>query len=192
MTEQKPMPPRILIVEDELIVAADLEGTLQDLGYEVVAVADTARSAMREVKKHRPDLVLMDIQLKEKTDGVTTADEIAKGWQIPVVFLTANTNEDVFARARSASPFGYLIKPFRAKELNATLLVALQQHRRTQQLFSQHAWLHTILDSISDGVIATDASGQIQYSCPATNRLYFRHCEWQADSRAVYAVNAGR
>jgi PAS domain S-box-containing protein len=164
-------PPRILIVEDEQVVAMDLERGLRSLGYEVLKVTETGRSAIRLAEQERPDLILMDIQLKGTVDGITAAGEIAKNWRIPVVFLTANGDEEVVSRARAAGPYGYLIKPFRLQELNATMLVALQQHRRAQQLFSEHSWLYTMLSSIVDGVIAIDAEVRIRYMNPAAERL---------------------
>lgn len=131
--------PKILVVEDEQVVALDLEQSLTGLGYEVVAVTHSGQSALQHAEQWGPDLVLMDIQLEGTLDGIAAAQKIRERWQIPVVFVTANTNEETLARAKAAGPYGYLLKPFRPKELNATILVALQQHRLTRELFTEHS-----------------------------------------------------
>ena len=154
---------RILIVEDEQIVAADLKQTLSGLGYEVVGLADTGEAAIHLASETRPNLVLMDIYLGGSVNGVTAAKEINSLWHIPVVFLTANSNEEVLVEARSAEPYGYLLKPYRVQELDATIRVALQRREATNELFSRHHWLRAILASLSDGVVATDNSGRVEY-----------------------------
>lgn len=171
MTSATAGQPRILVVEDEQVVAMDLERNLLNLGYAVVGVAATGRKAVRFTEEARPDLVLMDIQLKGAVDGIAAADEIRQRWQVPVVFVTANTNDETLARAKAAGPYGYLVKPFRTRELNATILVALHQHSLTRELFAEHTWLTTMLASLSDGVIATDAEGQVRYMNPVAEAL---------------------
>ena len=163
--------PRILIVEDERVVAMDLEGSLLSLGYDVVGTTESATEAIQLAGKLRPDLVLMDVQLDGSTDGIAAAEGIRSEWQVPVVFVTANTNEETLARAKATGPYGYLIKPFHVKELNATILVALHQHRLTRELFAEQTWLTTMLNSLSDCVIATDGEGCIRYLNPAAGTL---------------------
>jgi PAS domain S-box-containing protein len=155
--------PRVIIAEDEQVVAADLERSLADLGYDVITVVETGRNAIRSAGTEHPDIVLMDIQLRGTVDGIAAADEIVRRYQIPIVFITANINDEVLARARATSPYGYLIKPFRPKELNATLVLALHQHKRSLELFSEQAWLRTLLGSLSDGVVATDQDSRVRY-----------------------------
>jgi PAS domain S-box-containing protein len=161
----------VLIVEDERIVAADLQARLEELGYEVVDTADTGPRAVACVEQNRPDLVLMDIQIRGPADGITVANELRRRWQIPVVFITANANDATIARARETAPYGYLLKPLRPKELNAALLIALHQYRLTRELFAEHNWLRTTMASLSDGVIATDAQGFIRYLNPVAEHL---------------------
>ena len=164
-------PCRILIVEDELIVAADLDHSLCELGFEVVATVRDAAQAIEVASRERPDLILMDIQLHGETGGIHAADTIRRQWNIPVVFLTAYTTDDIMERARAAGAYGFLSKPFRIEDLNATILIALQQHRLGQQLFAEHNWLATMLASLSDGVIAADTGGCVRYMNPAAERL---------------------
>jgi PAS domain S-box-containing protein len=162
---------RVLIVEDETIVAADLQATLEGLGYDAVGTAETGPAAIAEVERVRPDIVLMDIQLRGPTDGIAVAGEIHRRWQIPVVFVTANANGETIARAAAAGHHGYVLKPFRPSELNATLMMAMQRHRLLSELFAEHTWLKTTMASLSDGVIATDAQGCVRYVNPAAEQI---------------------
>lgn len=164
-------PCKILIVEDELLVAEDLATTLEKLGYTVIGPAQTGARAVRLAEQAKPDLVLMDIQLVGTMNGITAAAEIRRCWQIPVVFVTANTDEEMVRQAKSAGPYGFLSKPFRHDELNGTIRIALHQHRLTQELFAEQNWLTILLDSLSDGVIATDVQGQVRYLNPAAAQL---------------------
>ena len=125
---------RILIAEDQQVVALDVESGLDDLGYEVVGVVSSAAEAVRLTHETRPDLVLMDIQLDGPTDGIAAAEEIRRRWQIPVVFLTASAGQEILSRAKAVGPYGYVTKPFRANELNATVAVALERRRLTRDL----------------------------------------------------------
>ena len=118
-------PARILVVEDEAVVAADIENHLRGMGYDVCGLIMSGEEAVAQAQEKHPDLVLMDISLSGDMDGVEAADYINETTKIPVVFLTAYTNEDVLARARVTEPFGYLLKPFQARELYTTIEMAL-------------------------------------------------------------------
>jgi CheY-like chemotaxis protein len=106
---------RILVVEDEQIVAMDMQSQLRMLRYEVVGIASTGRETFSLIEKTRPDLVLMDIQLHGNVDGIKAADQIRQQWQIPVVFVTAFAGRETLARATAAGAYGYITKPFKAK-----------------------------------------------------------------------------
>ncbi|HEX5464138.1 MAG TPA: response regulator [Burkholderiales bacterium] len=124
---------RILIVEDEHVVAMDLERNLVSLGFDVIGTADRAAEAVQLAGEKNPDLVLMDIQLPGAMSGIDAAEMIRQRWRIPVVFATAFADEDTVSQATAAGPYGYITKPFRAKELNATIAVALNQHRLARE-----------------------------------------------------------
>lgn len=129
-----PMPHlRIIVVDDEQIVALDLRRTLEGLGYAVPTVESEAESAIGAVERLRPDLVLMDIRLR-RGDGVEAAQVISNRFDIPVVFLTAFSDEATLARAMKAGPFGFLVKPFAERELHSTIEVALLKHRAAREL----------------------------------------------------------
>lgn len=164
-------PPKILIVEDEQIIAFDLERNLMQLGYDVVGTASRTDEAVRLTGETCPDLVLMDIQLEGKEDGVVAAAEIRRKWHIPIVFLTGNGNDSILDRAKAVNPLGYIGKPFTKTELSASIAVALQQDRTARHLFTENDWLTTLLASLSDGVIATDLDAVVRFVNPVAERL---------------------
>ncbi len=127
---------RLLIVEDERIVALDLRLNLEAMGYTVVAMAASEAEALAQVERHLPDLVLMDINLGRGGDGTVAAQQITQHYGLPVVFLTAYAEPETLARASACAPYGYLLKPFDLREVNATLQMAVarwaqDQHRAT-------------------------------------------------------------
>lgn len=120
--------PRILIVEDERIVAFNLQQRLLKLGYEVPALAVNADQAMSAVEKHNPNLILMDIHIEGSCDGIETAQKINNTYCIPIIYLTAYSEEATLSRAKATRPYGYLLKPFSERELHATIQMALERH----------------------------------------------------------------
>src|SRR5580698_6240442 len=155
------VPPRILIVEDESLVAMDLEWRLRNLGYDVCGRVDTADDAVRAALAEQPALVLMDIHLLGETDGVEAAARIREQSMIPVVFVTAHADDATLLRAGASEPYGYVLKPFDERELKATIEMAFYRSRAEQKLRGMERWLATTLGSIGDGVIATDTAGVI-------------------------------
>jgi len=116
---------RILVVEDEMIIAAKVGMFLSELGYEVTAMLPGAEEALAHLENHRPDLALLDIQLGGPMDGIALAHELREKYQLPVIFLTANADDATFERAKAAQPFAFLQKPFRKMELKRTLELAI-------------------------------------------------------------------
>lgn len=125
---------KILIAEDEQIVAKNIEKRLTADGYIVVASVSTGEEAIEKAKSLTPDIILMDIKLKGKIDGIETADIIRRDFQLPVIFLTSYADEETFQRAKNTEPFGYLIKPFENKELNRVVELALYKNKIYQEL----------------------------------------------------------
>ena len=161
--ERLPQKPRILVVEDEALVAADLEERLSQLGYEVCGVVDTAEQAIERAVALSPDLVLMDIHLLGEKDGIEAAADIRLARDIAVVFVTAHADDATLKRAGLAEPFGYVLKPFDERELKATIQMALYRKQAEARLRKMERWLATTLSSIGDGVLATDRAGRITY-----------------------------
>jgi len=135
-TPSAPQPAKILIVEDELLVARDIEQQLTDLGYEVVGVTREGEEALTLVAALRPHLVLMDIQLAGSMDGIAAAQIIRTEFALPVVFLTAFAADDILARAKLTEPFGYVLKPFSERELSTVLSMALYKHQAEAKLLT--------------------------------------------------------
>jgi len=164
-------PARILIVEDEALVAADLEKRLQKLGYDVATITDNGPDALRFVEADRPDLALMDIRIIGPMDGVETADQLRKRFQVPVVFLTSYSDSATLARAGLTEPFGYIVKPFEERDLHATIEMAFYRARAEERVRKMERWLSATLHSIGDAVIATEKDGRVTYVNPVAEIL---------------------
>ncbi len=162
---------RILVVEDESIVAEDLQDRLDSLGYAVVGHATTGAGAVELARKVEPDIVLMDIRLKGKMDGVEAAGLINEESTVPVVYMTAYADENTLARAKMTGPYGYIIKPFNERELHSTIEMALYRHKMEMKVTDSEHWLRTILSSIGDAVIATDSDMKMTYMNPIAENL---------------------
>lgn len=150
---------RILIVEDEAIVALDIRQQLTGLGYEPVAHAMSGEEARELVEKLRPNLVLMDIQLAGEMDGIVAAQEIREHFGIPVVFLTAYAGDETLRRAKLAEPYGYIIKPFEDRELRTVIEMALYKHLTENELKQSHFALTEIVQGAMDGFYFVNDDG---------------------------------
>jgi CheY-like chemotaxis protein len=121
--------PQILIVEDEIIIAMDMQNSLKKKGYNAEAIAATGEDAIKKTEELHPDLVLMDIKLKGEVDGIEAAREIRERLKIPVAFITAYADESTIKRARETQPIGILLKPFRERELQSFVEMMLDKSR---------------------------------------------------------------
>ncbi|MDP4267168.1 MAG: response regulator [Bacteroidota bacterium] len=120
----------ILIVEDENIVAKDIQNSLVKLGYIVNNVVSAGEKAIAAIEEKKPDIVMMDIMLKGKMSGIDAANIIKEKYQIPIIFLTAYADDDTIKKAKHAEPYGYIMKPFKEKELQTTIEMALYKHEQ--------------------------------------------------------------
>lgn len=118
---------KILIVEDEIIIAADISMMLNKLGYDVTGIIPRGEDALKSIEATRPDLVLMDVALKGKMNGIETALSIRETHQIPLIFLTANADDDTYNQAKAAQPYAFMSKPFRQADLSRTVELVLQK-----------------------------------------------------------------
>jgi PAS domain S-box-containing protein len=161
----------ILIVEDEKIVAWDIKERLESLGYQIAAKATSGEAAIASLSITKPDLVLMDIQLPGLLNGIETAQIIYDQFNIPVVYLTAHSDNQTLAAATQTNPFGYILKPFQSRELHSTIQIALQRHEREMLTNTLQQWLANTLNSLGDATITTDRQGCITFMNPIAEQL---------------------
>lgn len=168
---------KILVVEDESIVAMDIKHRLENMGYIVPAITSSGEEAVEKASETDPDLILMDIVLKGEIDGIEAAQQIKEDLDVPIVYLTAYSDERTLKRAKITGPFGYIIKPFEDRELHSAIEVALYKHEMESKLKANEKWLSTTLESIGDAVITTDKDGCITFMNPIARKI----TEWEQD-----------
>jgi diguanylate cyclase (GGDEF)-like protein/PAS domain S-box-containing protein len=169
--EQQRAATKVMVVEDEVVIAMDTRHQLEDFGYNVVANAYSGEQALTEAQKYNPQIVIMDIVLGSGMDGITAAQTIVKKLHIPVIFLTAYSDPETLRRAKNSGATSYLIKPYRFAELHACIEVALHKHQMERKLRESQQWFAKTLYCISDAVIATDADGRIRFMNPVSEAL---------------------
>jgi PAS domain S-box-containing protein len=149
-------PVRILVVEDEFITATDIKNSLKGMGYEIPAVVDSGPEAIRKTGELAPSLVLMDISLKGKMNGIEAANQIREKYDIPVIYLTAHSDESTFRGALASEPFGYILKPFEAREMKISIEMALYKHALDRALRESEETNHVLLNATSDIMFLLD------------------------------------
>ncbi|OHD12777.1 MAG: hypothetical protein A2Y41_07605 [Spirochaetes bacterium GWB1_36_13] len=154
---------KILIVEDERIVAKDLKRRLEIMNYTVSGTAVSGEEALIQFETSGPDLILMDIRIEGQMDGIETAQKILEKKYTPIIYLTAFSDHATLERAKKTGPFGYILKPFEERELQITIEMALYKHQMEKKLRESEEWFATTLSSIGDGVIATDEQGIVRF-----------------------------
>ena len=156
---------RILVVEDESIIALDLQSLLIDLGYEVTAIASSGEEGVRWAEETRPDLTLMDVRLRGAMDGVEAAGQIRARFDIPVIYLTAYADEATLQRAKITEPFGYLLKPFQKRELKATIEMALYKHRAERAIQRHNRELAMLNQIIAASATSLEPETVLDIAC---------------------------
>jgi PAS domain S-box-containing protein len=162
---------KILVVEDEAIIAKDLQWRLEGMGYEVPYIVASGDEAINKAEEIQPDLILMDIMLIGEIDGIKAANCIRSKADIPVIYLTAYEDEEILERAKITEPFGYLLKPVGDKELHSNIETSLYKHRAEKKLKENEKWLSTVLSSIGDAVITTNTNGNVKSINPVAESL---------------------
>jgi PAS domain S-box-containing protein len=169
---------KILVVEDEEITAMDIQRRLKTLGYIVPKTVSSGEEAIKKVKEDNPDLVLMDINLKGEMDGIEAALKIHSFSDIPVIYLTAFSDEKTLERAKITEPYGYIVKPLKDRELQINLEIAFYKNamekklkESNEKLRENNQWLAAVIESIGDAVIATDPEGTIRLMNPIAEAL---------------------
>lgn len=137
----------VLIVEDESIVAKDIQRRLETLGYTVSAIVASGENAVEKARDN-PDVVLMDIVLKGDMDGIKAAEIIRSQFSIPVIYMTSYADDKTLERAKVTEPYGYILKPFEDRELHTIIEIALHKHEMEKKVRESEQWLSTTLKSI--------------------------------------------
>lgn len=138
------MSARILIVEDELLIAKTLSRKLEKMGYTVIDMVSSGETAIQLAQEKQPDLILMDIVIEGELDGIETASIIRETMDIPIIYLTAYADDETLQRAESTGAYGYAIKPFQERELHATIKMALNKHKEALKMREALAEIQTV------------------------------------------------
>jgi len=166
------MKKKILIVEDERITAESIKRTLEYLGYSISSVVSYGEVAVEKAKKNKPDLVLMDIKLKGKIDGIEAARQIRSLTDIPIIYITALTNKATMERAKKTAPYGYIHKPVEEKELFSTIEMTFLRHKLERQLRESEQRYRELVEKAGVGILIDDIEGTILYSNDKAAELY--------------------
>jgi PAS domain S-box-containing protein len=175
--------PRVLIVEDERVVATHVERSLSDAGYTVTGIAASAAEAEGLLSGQVPDVALVDIRLRGKSEGFEIAERLRVVNDVPVVYMTAHTDDDTLQRAARTGAYGYVVKPFTIGEVKSALQVALFKHRMDQHMAERERWFSTTLRAIADGVVACDAEQRVTFLNGAAERMLGRG---EAQARGLF------
>jgi PAS domain S-box-containing protein len=166
--------PKVLIVEDERVVATHVERSLEDAGYAVTGIAASALEAAALVRADPPDVALVDIRLRGHGEGFAIAQRLRTENDVPVVYMTAHTDDDTLQRAARTGAYGYVVKPFTIGEVKSALSVALYKHGLDQHLAERERWFSTTLRAIADGVVACDTEQRVTFLNVAAEQMLGR------------------
>jgi len=144
---------KIMVVEDEWIVADQICKNLKNCGYLVSGPVSSGKEALKKAEEEKPDLVIMDIVLQDEQDGIETAEKIAKMFDIPIIYLTAHTNQTLVERAKMTKPYGYLVKPFSEEEMKSNIEIALYKHGMEKEFRERHENLEKNLRETIDAIV---------------------------------------
>lgn len=137
----------IFIVEDESIVAKDIQNSLTKLGYNVIGIANNGKDAIEKILELKPDLLLMDIMIKGDLTGIDVSEKIKEKLNVPIIFLTAYADEGTLAKAKITEPYGYILKPFKEVDLHSTIEMAYYKHQKDSELQKERDFLYSLVES---------------------------------------------
>ncbi len=168
--KQTPGTTSILIVEDDEAIVNQLLYFLNQSDYNVLGILNSGEKLIKELNHFNPDILIMDIELSGTLDGISTVEKLHDQYNLPIIYLSAKTDQKTLQRAQSTVPFGYLTKPINPIELRFTIELAIYKHKAEQELETQRKWLKTALTSIGEGVISIDKDGLITFINPCAEK----------------------
>ncbi len=180
------MKKKILIVEDERIIAEDIRKCVLNCNYDVIGIVPTGQDTLLIVKEEKPDLILMDIMLEGKLDGIETAEKIISKYDIPVIYITANADDKILKRAKKTNPYGYLIKPFEEIDLNAALEIAFYKYNADKELIRSEKRFRKLIQENTDVIIVIDRKRMIQFINNAGEMLFEKSKEQLINTKFEY------
>jgi len=140
----------IFVVEDESIVAKDIQNSLTRLGYNVVGTANNGAEAIEKIIERKPDLVLMDIMIKGNMTGIEVCERLKEKINVPVIFLTAYADQGTLSKAKTIEPYGYILKPFKEIDLHSSIEMAIYKHRKDVELQKERDFLYSLVENKED------------------------------------------
>jgi PAS domain S-box-containing protein len=183
-------PQRILIAEDDGIIATRLQSILTKMGYSILAVAATGEEAVQRAAETQPDLALLDIRLVGDMDGIEAGGEIRARWGVPLVYLTAYLDDNLLQRARATEPYGYLVKPVQDRELRATIEIALYRHSIDRRLRESEVRYRAVVSQAVESIFLFDVeTGRLLEANPAFQRM-LGYAAQEIPALSVYDVLA--
>ena len=162
---------KIMVVDDEVVIALRLQQRLTTMGFDITGVAHSGEEAVEKARRLRPDLILMDIMIPGKLDGIAAAKIVKDELGIPVVFLTAFSEDNIIDRAKQAEPYGYILKPFQDREIKAAVEIALYKNKMEKALRESDKKFKDFLNNLGDAAYEADAFGNITYTNKAAEAL---------------------
>ncbi len=173
---------KILIVEDEMVIAANISLQLSDLGYEVTGILPRGEEALPQIRIDKPDIILLDIRLKGELDGIQTAQEIQKYFRIPIIYLTANSDDAHFNRAKETHPYGFISKPFKKLDLQRAIELVVDRISTEKTI------------SNGEGNFDENSNNNIVSDTILNDRIFVRHNEkmLKIDIKDIYYIEADR
>ena len=150
----------VFIVEDESVIALDIQMCLEKKGYNVLGIASNSVDALKKIEETDPDIILMDIMIKGDVDGIETAKKVLELKQIPIVFLTAYADQKTIERAKDANPYGYILKPFKEIDLHTTIEIALSKFKKDREAITHLKF--ALLDTVSNNSIFVKTKQRIE------------------------------
>ncbi len=186
------MKKKILIVEDERIIAEDIKKCVLNCNYDVIGIVPTGQDTLLIVKEQKPDLILMDIMLEGKLDGIETAEKIISKYDIPVIYITANADDKILKRAKKTNPYGYLVKPFEEIDLNAALEIAFYKYNADKELTRSEKRFRKLIQENTDVIIVINRKRMIQFINNAGEILFEKSKEQLINTKFGYEFDCGQ